>query len=448
MGFRNALRSLYVQVLIGIALGVILGVVAPDYGAAMRPLGDGFIKLIKMLIAPIIFATVTVGIAQMGHMKDVGRIGVRALVYFEVVSTAALLIGLVVVNVLKPGAGLNIDPATLDVKSVAAYTATGQHLGPVDFLLGVIPTTMIDAFARGDIMQVLLVSVLFGLAMLSLGSRVRPLVAIIEQAGQVLFRVVSMVMRLAPIGAFGAMAFTIGKYGLGTLVSLGQLMLGVYVTCLLFVFVVLGAIVRSCGFSIVAVLRFIREEILVVLGTASSESVLPRIMAKLEELGCARPVVGLVIPTGYSFNLDGTSIYMTMAAVFVAQATGVHLSVGQELSILAILLLTSKGAAAVTGGGFITLAATLSAVPAIPVAGLALLLGVDRFMSEARSITNLIGNVVATIFISKWDNSLDRTTAERVLNGRTATMPRSYRLQTDGTREGPVVTDDVPESVF
>jgi aerobic C4-dicarboxylate transport protein len=448
MGYRNALRSLYVQVLIGIALGVILGVVAPEYGAAMRPFGDGFIKLIKMLIAPIIFATVTVGIAQMGRMKDVGRIGVRALVYFEVVSTAALLIGLVVVNVLKPGAGLHIDPATLDVKSVAAYTATAQHLGPIDFVLGVIPTTMFDAFARGDILQVLLVSVLSGLAMLSLGSRVRPLVAVIEQAAQVLFKVVSMIMRLAPIGAFGAMAFTIGTYGLGTLVSLGQLMIGVYVTCLLFVFVVLGAIVRTCGFSIFSVLRFIKEEILVVLGTASSESVLPRIMAKLEELGCAKTVVGLVVPTGYSFNLDGTSIYMTMAAVFVAQATGVHLSLGQELSILAILLLTSKGAAAVTGGGFITLAATLTAVPAIPVAGLALLLGVDRFMSEARSITNLIGNVVATIFISKWDNSLDQATAARVLTGGAVKKPRTYRLETEGPREGPVVTDDVPESVF
>jgi aerobic C4-dicarboxylate transport protein len=448
MGYLKVLRSLYGQVLIGIALGVIVGCLAPEQGAAMRPLGDGFIKLIKMLIAPIIFTTVTVGIAQMGRMKDVGRIGVRALVYFEVVSTAALIIGLFVVNVLKPGAGLHIDPATLDMKAVAAYTATAQHLGPVDFVLGIIPTTMIDAFARGDILQVLLVSVLFGLALLSLGSRVRPLVALLEQTAQVLFRIVAMIMRLAPIGAFGAMAFTIGRYGLGTLVSLGQLMLGVYLTCLVFVFVVLGAIARSCGFSILAILRYIREEILVVLGTASSESVLPRVMAKLQELGCAKPVVGLVIPTGYSFNLDGTSIYMTMATVFVAQATGVHLSIGQELSILAILLVTSKGAAAVTGGGFITLAATLSVVPTIPVAGLALLLGVDRFMSEARSITNLIGNVVATIFIANWDHALDREAADLVLNSRAAKTPRAYRVETDGTREGPVVGDDVPETVF
>jgi aerobic C4-dicarboxylate transport protein len=447
MRYPKVLRSLYVQVLIGIALGVLLGFAAPDYGAAMRPLGDGFIKLIKMLIAPIIFTTVTVGIAQMGHMKDVGRIGVRALLYFEVVSTAALLIGLVVVNVLQPGAGLHIDPGQLDAKSVAAYTATAQHLGPVDFILGVIPTTIADAFARGEVLQVLLVSVLTGLAMLSLGERIRPLTSLVEQVSKVLFTIVAMIMRLAPIGAFGAMAFTIGKYGLGTLLSLGQLMAGVYLTCLLFVFVVLAGILRSCRFNIVDVLAYIKEEILVVLGTASSESVLPRIMAKLEDLGCAKPVVGLVVPTGYSFNLDGTSIYMTMAAVFVAQATGVNLSLRQELSILAILLLTSKGAAAVTGGGFITLAATLAAVPTIPIAGLALLLGVDRFMSEARAITNLIGNVVATIFISSWDNSLDRATANRVLR-REPAVAGAFRRTAGDRHDGKVVTDDVPESVF
>ena len=447
MRYPKVLRSLYVQVLIGIALGVILGFAAPDYGAAMRPLGDGFIKLIKMLIAPIIFTTVTVGIAQMGHMKDVGRIGVRALLYFEVVSTAALLIGLVVVNVLQPGAGLHIDPGQLDAKSVAAYTATAQHLGPVDFILGVIPTTIGDAFARGEVLQVLLVSVLTGLAMLSLGDRIRPLTSLVEQVSKVLFTIVAMIMRLAPIGAFGAMAFTIGKYGLGTLLSLGQLMAGVYLTCLLFVFVVLAAILRSCRFNIVDVLAYIKEEILVVLGTASSESVLPRVMAKLEDLGCAKPVVGLVVPTGYSFNLDGTSIYMTMAAVFVAQATGVNLSLRQELSILAILLLTSKGAAAVTGSGFITLAATLAAVPTIPIAGLALLLGVDRFMSEARAITNLIGNVVATIFISSWDNSLDRATANRVLR-REPAVAGAFRRTAGDRHDGKVVTDDVPESVF
>jgi aerobic C4-dicarboxylate transport protein len=440
MRYPKVLGSLYVQVVIGIALGVLLGFAAPEYGAAMRPLGDGFIKLIKMLIAPIIFTTVTVGIAQMGHMKDVGRIGVRALVYFEVVSTAALLIGLVVVNVLKPGVGLHIDPGQLDATSVAAYTSTAQHLGPVDFILGVIPTTIADAFARGEVLQVLLVSVLTGLAMLSLGERIRPLTSLVEQASKVLFTMVAMIMRLAPIGAFGAMAFTIGKYGLGTLLSLGQLMAGVYLTCLLFVFVVLAGILRSCRFNIVDVLAYIKEEILVVLGTASSESVLPRIMAKLEDLGCAKPVVGLVVPTGYSFNLDGTSIYMTMAAVFVAQATGVNLSLRQELSILAILLLTSKGAAAVTGSGFITLAATLAAVPTIPIAGLALLLGVDRFMSEARAITNLIGNVVATIFISNWDNSLDRATAMRVLR-REPAVAGAFRRAAGDRRDGKVAEE-------
>jgi aerobic C4-dicarboxylate transport protein len=440
MRYPKVLGSLYVQVVIGIALGVLLGFAAPEYGAAMRPLGDGFIKLIKMLIAPIIFTTVTVGIAQMGHMKDVGRIGVRALVYFEVVSTAALFIGLVVVNVLKPGAGLHIDPGQLDATSVAAYTSTAQHLGPVDFILGVIPTTVTDAFARGEVLQVLLVSVLTGLAMLSLGERIRPLTSLVEQVSKVLFTMVAMIMRLAPIGAFGAMAFTIGKYGLGTLLSLGQLMAGVYLTCLLFVFVVLAGILRSCRFNIVDVLAYIKEEILVVLGTASSESVLPRIMAKLEDLGCAKPVVGLVVPTGYSFNLDGTSIYMTMAAVFVAQATGVNLSLRQELSILAILLLTSKGAAAVTGSGFITLAATLAAVPTIPIAGLALLLGVDRFMSEARAITNLIGNVVATIFISNWDNSLDRATATRVLR-REPAVAGAFRRAAGERHDGKVAEE-------
>ncbi len=413
-------KNLYFQVLVGIALGVILGYLAPERGAAMRPLGDGFIKLIKMLIAPIVFATVTVGIAQMGHMKDVGRIGVRALVYFEVVSTVALVIGLIVVNVLQPGSGLHIDASALDSKSVAAYTSGTQHLSAVDFVMNVIPNTVVDAFTRGDILQVLLVSVFFGLAMLSLGERVRPLLGVIEQGSAALFKVVAMIMRLAPIGAFGAMAFTIGTYGLGTLLSLGKLMAGVYITCLLFVFIVLGGITRSTGFSIWAILKYIRDEILVVLGTSSSESVLPRIMTKMEDLGCSKSVVGLVIPTGYSFNLDGTSIYMTMAAVFVAQATGVHLSIAQQVSILAILLLTSKGAAAVTGSGFITLAATLSAVPTIPVAGLALLVGVDRFMSEARAITNLIGNVVATLVISSWDGALDRDTANRVLRGGAA----------------------------
>jgi aerobic C4-dicarboxylate transport protein len=415
MRIRRVLSSLYVQVLIGIAAGILLGFVAPAKGAAMRPLGDGFIKLVKMLIAPIVFSTVVVGIAHMGAMREVGRIGLRALIYFEAVSTLSLVIGLAVVNVLQPGAGLAIDPGSLDLSAVASYTSQSKSLNTTDFLLNIIPTTVVDAFTRGDILQVLLFSVLFGLAALSLGKTVAPLVAVVDQIGTTLFRVVGLVMRLAPIGAFGAMAFTVGRYGVGTLMSLGQLMAGMYIACLLFVFVVLGAIARAIGFSITRFLAYISEEILIVLGTSSSESALPQIMEKLERIGCPKPVVGLVVPTGYSFNLDGTSIYMTMAAVFVAQAGGVHLSFARQLALLAILLLTSKGAAAVTGAGFVTLAATLAAFPNIPAAGLALLLGVDRFMSEARAITNLIGNAVATMAIAKWEGALDMARVRRAL---------------------------------
>jgi aerobic C4-dicarboxylate transport protein len=415
MRMRTMVRSLYVQVLLGIAAGIILGFVAPETGAAMRPLGEGFIKLVKMLIAPIVFCTVVVGIAHMGAMKEVGRIGMRALIYFEAVSTLSLVIGMVVVNIVQPGSGLTIDPASLDMKAVASYASASKGLTTTDFLLNIIPNTVVDAFARGEILQVLLFSVLFGLAALSIGKTVAPLIAILDQSGRALFGIVGIVMRLAPIGAFGAMAFTVGRYGVGTLVSLGQLMAAMYVTCLFFVFVVLGAIARATGFSLIRFLKYISEEILIVLGTSSSESALPKIMEKLERIGCPKPIVGLVVPTGYSFNLDGTSIYMTMAALFVAQASGVHLSFGQQLSLLGILLLTSKGAAAVTGSGFITLAATLSAFPNIPVAGLALLLGVDRFMSEARAITNLIGNAVATMVIARWEGQLDLVHVRRVL---------------------------------
>jgi aerobic C4-dicarboxylate transport protein len=409
---RPFYRSLYAQVLVGIVLGVILGVVAPATAAAMKPLGDGFIKLIKMLIAPIIFATITVGIARMGAMRDVGRIGIRTLVYFEFVSTLALVIGLVVVNVLQPGRGLHVDPT-----AAAPAAAAGAPTTTIDFLMNIIPTTVIEGFVRGDILQVLVVSLLFGIALLSQGERAHLLVTAIDQLSHVLFVIVGMIMRLAPIGAFGAMAFTVGRYGIASLLSLGKLMAGVYITCLLFIVIVLGIIVRLAGLSLIRLLRYIAEEILIVLGTSSSESALPRLMLKLEQLGCSKPVVGLVIPTGYSFNLDGTSIYMTMAAVFVAQASGLHLSLREQLSILAILLLTSKGAAGVTGSGFITLAATLSAVPSIPPGGLALLIGVDRFMSEARAITNLIGNAVATVVIARWDGALNLPHARRVLEG-------------------------------
>jgi aerobic C4-dicarboxylate transport protein len=381
----------------------------------MKPLGDGFIKLVKMLIAPIIFSTITVGLARMGAMKDVGRIGIRALVYFEVVSTIALVIGLVVVNILQPGSGLRAAAsAAAPVTPAAAAVASP---GAVDFLLNIIPSTALDGFVRGDILQVLFVSVLFGIALLSQGDRVRPLVAAIDQLSHTLFVIVGMIMRLAPIGAFGAMAFTVGKYGAVSLLSLGKLMAGVYITCVLFVVIVLGSILRLAGLGLFRFLRYIGEEILIVLGTSSSESALPRLMLKLEQLGCSKPVVGLVVPTGYSFNLDGTAIYMTMAAVFVAQASGVQLSIREQISILAILMLTSKGAAGVTGSGFITLAATLAAVPSIPPGGLALLVGVDRFMSEARAITNLIGNAVATVVIARWDGALDLAHARRVLGG-------------------------------
>jgi len=422
---RPFYRSLYVQVLAGIVLGVAVGVVWPDKGAAMKPLGDGFIKLIKMLIAPIVFATITVGIARMGAMRDVGRIGIRTLLYFEAVSTLALVIGLVVVNILQPGRGLHVDPAA----AVPPAASGAAPIGTVDFLLNIIPVTVVDGFVRGDILQVLVVSLLFGVALLMQGDRARMLVSAIEQLSHTLFTMVGMIMRLAPIGAFGAMAFTVGRYGVGSLLSLGKLMAGVYLTCLLFVIIVLGSILRLIGLRLVPFLRYIGEEILIVLGTSSSESALPRLMLKMEQLGCSKPVVGLVIPTGYSFNLDGTSIYMTMAAVFVAQASGVQLSMREQLSILAILLLTSKGAAGVTGSGFITLAATLAAVPSIPPAGLALLVGVDRFMSEARAITNLIGNAVATVVIARWDNALDLAHARRVLAGNQpehiATLPEA-----------------------
>ena len=430
MSPRPLHRSLFVQVLVAIAAAALLGYLSPERAVAMRPLGDAFIKLIKMMIAPIVFTTVVVGIAQMGTMKDVGRIGLRALVYFEVVSTLALVIGLLVVTALKPGAGIGMRPADFDLKEVAAYATASQKLTTTDFLMNIIPTTVVDAFARGEVLQVLLFSVLFGLALLTLGARARPLIALIEQVSQALFAIIDMLMRLAPIGAFGGMAFTVGRYGIGSLLSLAQLVAGVYITCALFVFVVLGAIARAAGFSLPKLLRYIREDILIVAGTASSETVLPRIMRKMEDLGCRKSVVGLVVPTGYSFNLDGTAIYMTMAVVFIAQASGVHLTLRQTLSILGVLLLTSKGAAAVTGGGFITLAATLSAIPTVPVAGLALLVGVDRFMSAARALTNLIGNAVATVVIANWDGALDRERAEDVLNGAAA-EPRRGQVPAD-----------------
>jgi aerobic C4-dicarboxylate transport protein len=407
------LRMLYVQVLIGIALGVLVGVLWPETGAAMKPIGDGFIKLIRMLIAPLIFATIVSGIGHMKAGKDVGRIGLRALIYFEAVTTLALVIGLIVVNVLQPGRGVAITTGA--GRSAAEYAGRASAQTTTEFILNIIPDTLVGAFARGELLQVLVVSVLFGLGLLSLGERAAGIARLVDQFAHVLFQMVNIVMRLAPLGAFGAMAFTIGAFGVGALVSLGKLMAAVYTTCLVFVFVVLGLMLWFIGLNILRFLRYIGEEILLVLGTSSSESALPRLMLKMKQLGCDEAVVGLVVPMGYSFNLDGTSIYLTMAALFVAQVSGVEVSLAQQLSILGILLLTSKGAAGVVGSGFVTLAATLTVIPAIPPTGLALLLGVDRFMAEARSITNLIGNAVATVVIARWDGKLDVGRAQAVL---------------------------------
>ena len=400
-------KVLYIQVLFAIACGIVLGVFYPSLGVDMKPLGDGFIKLIKMIIAPVIFCTVVAGIAGMQDMKKIGRVGGKALLYFEVVSTFALAIGLVVANLVRPGAGFNADPATLDASAIAQYTDKAKSQSTVDFVLNIIPNTVVDAFAKGDILQVLLFAILFGFSLSMLGERGRPITRAIDELSHVIFGIVNMVMKLAPIGAFGAMAFTIGKYGLASLVPLAKLMGSFYLTCAVFVFVVLGLIARMTGFSIFKFIAYIKEELLIVLGTSSSESALPALMRKLEKLGCSKPVVGLVVPTGYSFNLDGTNIYMTMAALFVAQATNTDLTFTQQITILGVAMLTSKGASGITGAGFITLAATLAVVPTIPVAGMALILGIDRFMSECRALTNFVGNGVATVVVSKWENELD-----------------------------------------
>ncbi|MDB5761849.1 MAG: C4-dicarboxylate transporter DctA [Herminiimonas sp.] len=412
-------KSLYIQVLTAIVIGALLGHFYPETGAAMKPLGDGFIKLIKMIIAPIIFCTVVIGIAGMENMKKVGKTGGLALLYFEIVSTIALIVGLVIVNLLQPGSGMNVDPKALDTKGVSAYTGPGKMQSTTEFVLNIIPNTVVDAFAKGEILQILLFSVLFGFALHRFGGRGSMVFDLVEKTSHVLFGIVGIIMKLAPIGAFGAMAFTIGKYGVGSLLSLGKLMGTFYLTCLVFIFGVLGTIARLHGFSIWKFIKYIKEELLIVLGTSSSESVLPRMMAKLENLGVKKSVVGLVIPTGYSFNLDGTSIYLTMAAVFIAQATNTQMTFGQQITLLAVLLLTSKGAAGITGSGFIVLAASLSAVGHVPVEGLALILGIDRFMSEARALTNLIGNGVATIVVAKWTGDLDPERMQKHLSNET-----------------------------
>jgi aerobic C4-dicarboxylate transport protein len=414
---KSISRHLYFQVLLAILLGAAVGYFYPAFGVKLRPLGDGFIKLIRMVVAPIIFTTVVLGIAGMSDLKRVGRIGIKAFIYFEALTTLALVIGWLVVKAVQPGVGVNADVSTLDATKVETYTTAVKTHGVVEFLLNIIPTSIVGAFAQGDMLQVLFISVLFGIALGALGEANRPLVYALEQISNALMKIIGMIVRLAPLAAFGAMAFMIGGFGVKSLVSVGKLMACVYITCLLFVCVILGPLMRFCGLSLWRFLKYIREEIFIVLGTSSSESVLPRMMTKMEALGCAQSLVRLVLPGGYSFNLDGSSIYLTMGALFIAQATNTHLSVGQEFTLLAICLITSKGAAGVTGSGFITLAATLSSMHMIPVEGMVLILGVDRLMSEARAITNLIGNGVATVVIARWENDLDYATAAQTLSG-------------------------------
>lgn len=429
---KRIARHLYFWVLIGIALGVLVGAMYPDAGAApgafkassLKPLGDGFIALVKMLIAPVIFLTVVLGIAGISDLKKVGRVGMKAVVYFEIVSTFALALGLLVMNLVQPGKGFHVAPATLDAKAVASYAQQAHEQSTADFVLHIIPSTFADAFtANGNLLQVLLIAILFGFALSRLGARGKPVFDLLESLSKVLFGMVNLVMKAAPVGAFGAMAFTIGKYGVASIAKLAALVGTFYATAAVFVVVVLGLIARFAGFSILRFLDYIKSELLTVLGTSSSESALVPLMEKLEKLGCSRSVVGLVVPSGYSFNLDGTNLYMTMAALFIAQALDIDLTLGQQLSLLAIAMLTSKGASGVTGAGFITLAATLAVVPEIPVAGMALILGIDRFMSECRSLTNFIGNGVATIVVSKWEGELDGEALRRELADTGAAEP-------------------------
>ncbi|HEV2571641.1 MAG TPA: dicarboxylate/amino acid:cation symporter [Beijerinckiaceae bacterium] len=419
---------LYAQVLIAIALGVALGYFRPDIAGtdAVKALGDGFVKLIRMIIAPIIFCTVVVGIAGMESMKKVGRVGLTAIIYFEIMTTVALVVGLVVINVLHPGVGANIDPKTIDPHAIATFTVAAEHSTTTQFLLDIIPESFFGAFAKGEILPVLFLAVLFGFALFRLGEPGKPVLDLIDRAGKVMFGIVGIIMRAAPIGAFGAMAYVVSKFGIGSLWYPIYLLIIFYVTSILFVLIILGLVARWAGFSIIAFVRYIKEELLLVLGTSSSESALPRLMAKLENLGCEKSVVGLVVPTGYSFNLDGTTLYLALSAIFVAQATNTSLSIGDQLAIMAVLILTSKGAAGVTGAGFTTLVATLSVIPTIPVVGITTIQGIDKFMSECRALTNLVGNGVATIVVSKWEGTLDVERMNRVLS-----------FETDGEADNP-----------
>ncbi|KRB80737.1 C4-dicarboxylate transporter [Sphingomonas sp. Root710] len=401
-------RSLYAQVLVAIVLGIALGAFAPDIATQLKPLGDAFIKLVKMIIAPVIFLTVVTGIAGLRDLGELGRVAVKTFGYFLVLSTFALIVGLIVANVVQPGAGMHIAPASLDTSHIAEYAEKAHDQTLTGFLMNIIPATLVSALAEGEILQVLFVAILFGIALSLSGERAAPVLDLLERLTAVVFRLVGILMKAAPIGAFGAMAFTIGKFGIGTLANLGGLILCFYLTALAFIVLVLGAVSWAAGFSIFRLITYLKDELLLVLGTSSSESALPNLVAKMEMAGCDKPVVGLVVPTGYSFNLDGTNIYMTLAALFIAQACDVDLSLGEQISLLLVAMISSKGAAGVTGAGFITLAATLSIVPSVPVAGMALILGIDRFMSECRSLTNFIGNAVATVVIARWEGALDR----------------------------------------
>ena len=408
-------KGLYVQVIIAILIGILLGYLYPSFAVQLKPFGDGFIKLVKMMIGPVIFCTIVTGIAGMQDAKKVGRVGIKALIYFEIVSTLALIIGLVVINILKPGVGMNVDPSSLDPKAVESYLSQSKSTNVQDFLMHIIPDNIINALSNGDLLQILLFSVLFGFALSKIGEKAKPVLVVIKSVETGLFAVIKIIMRVAPLGALGAMSFTIGKYGLASLQSLGQLMLSFYITCILFIVIVLGGILKLSGFNLFKLLKYIKEELLIVLGTSSSEAALPTLMQKLEKVGCSEPVVGLVVPTGYSFNLDGTSIYLTMAAVFLAQATNTHMDISHQITLLMVLLLTSKGAAGVTGSGFITLAAVLPISGGIPVAAIALILGIDRFMSEGRAITNIIGNAIATVVVAKSENEIDMIKAKELI---------------------------------
>jgi aerobic C4-dicarboxylate transport protein len=433
-------QQLYTQVVIAVVLGIAIGAIFPSFGASLKPLGDAFINLVKMIIAPVIFLTVVTGLGGMSQVNKIGSVFGKALAYFLAVSTFALVIGLIVGNLVQPGAGMNIDPATLDGKLVENYTQRAHEQSLLGFVMNIIPTTPISALAEGEILQVLLIAVLTGIAIAAVGEPARPLLTVLEAANQVVFKLVHMLMKLAPIGAFGAMAFTIGKFGVASLISLGSLIITFYVTSLLFVIVVLGLIAKLAGFSIFQLVRYIKDELLLVLGTSSSEAALPTLMEKLERAGCRKEVVGIVLPTGYSFNLDGTNIYMTLAATFIAQAVGIDLSLHDQLLLIGVAAISSKGAAGVTGAGFVILAATLSVVPSVPVAGMALILGIDRFMSECRALTNLMGNAVATIVVSRWEGALDDAQLKQALSSTSNSQP-SLQSTTAANNLNPATID-------